>query len=139
MSNSERIHIQTDIQEEEPFYSCELRLAILFKNFISNAIKYLNPKVPCSFLNISIHITHQQARIILRDNGIGISQEYITRIYDMFFRASQVSDGSGLGLYIVKQTIEKLRGNIEVESDLNNGTTFTITLPNLTGLSLQSS
>lgn len=131
LPNSGKINISVDITEEVPFFSDELRLTILFKNFISNAIKYLNPAASQSYLSIVVRSTATQAFIRLEDNGIGISQEYISKIYNMFFRATQSSDGSGLGLYIVKQNIEKLKGQIEVESEVNKGTTFKITLPNI--------
>jgi PAS domain S-box-containing protein len=136
LKNSDKIDICTEIRELESYHSDELRLTILFKNFISNAIKYLNPQAPKSFLKISICTTASQAQIVLADNGIGISQEYITKIYDMFFRATQSSDGSGLGLYIVKQNIEKLQGSVQVTSEINEGTTFTIVLPNFVNKTL---
>jgi signal transduction histidine kinase len=66
----------------------------------------------------------------IEDNGIGISPEFKDKIFNMFFRATASSDGSGLGLYIVKQTLEKLEGAIQVESELNKGTTFILQLPN---------
>ena len=64
------------------------------------------------------------------DNGIGIASEYHEKIFDLFFRATDRSKGTGLGLFIVKDTIEKLRGKIEVNSILGEGTTFTMQLPN---------
>jgi signal transduction histidine kinase len=64
------------------------------------------------------------------DNGIGIASEYQERIFELFFRATDVSEGTGLGLFIVKDTVEKLSGKIEVTSKLGEGTTFTINLPN---------
>jgi signal transduction histidine kinase len=131
LKNADKLNICVQLQEEIPFHSDALRLTILFKNFISNAIKFLNPQAGQSYLSITVQTTAGCTRIILADNGIGIDQEYIKKIYDMFFRATESSDGSGLGLYIVKQNIETLQGNIEVESQLNKGTTFTITLPNL--------
>ncbi|TAE48522.1 MAG: sensor histidine kinase [Cytophagales bacterium] len=69
--------------------------------------------------------------ISFEDNGIGIKEEYIKKIFDMFFRATDKGEGSGLGLYIVKQTIEKLGGSIEVKSEYGEGTLMTIHLPNL--------
>jgi signal transduction histidine kinase len=65
------------------------------------------------------------------DNGIGISEENVSRIFEMFFRATSLSTGSGLGLYIVKETIEKLGGTIEVNAALGQGTSFKMILPNI--------
>jgi len=66
----------------------------------------------------------------IKDNGIGISAENQSKIFDMFYRVSSSSVGSGLGLYIVKETIDKLNGQIEIESELSKGTTFNIHIPN---------
>jgi signal transduction histidine kinase len=71
------------------------------------------------------------AYIEVLDNGKGISAEYLGKIFEMFFRASEDSYGSGLGLYITKQVVEKLQGKIEVESVFNEGTTFKVWLPHL--------
>ena len=64
------------------------------------------------------------------DNGIGIEEGQLGNIFDMFYRASEISQGSGIGLYIVKGTVEKLGGKIEVKSKLAVGTTFSVCLPN---------
>lgn len=130
LPNWEKVNITADIQAQTAFYSDELRITILFKNFISNAIKYMNPAISDNYLRCLIQVDAIQAVIHIEDNGIGISPDYKDKIFNMFFRATATSDGSGLGLYIVKQTLEKLEGSIQVESELNRGTTFIINLPN---------
>ena len=90
-------------------------MAILFQNLISNAIKYQRPYID-SFVKIRIIVNESGAAIEVSDNGKGISSEYLNKIFEMFFRASEDSYGSGLGLYITKQVVEKLQGKIEVES-----------------------
>ncbi|NOS57279.1 MAG: HAMP domain-containing histidine kinase, partial [Cyclobacteriaceae bacterium] len=65
----------------------------------------------------------------IQDNGQGIAHEYQTKIFDMFFRGNESSQGSGLGLYIVKETIEKLSGNIQLTSTLRQGSTFSVSMP----------
>jgi signal transduction histidine kinase len=62
---------------------------------------------------------------------MGIESKYLRKIFEMFFRASNNSKGTGIGLYIVKETIQKIKGEIEVESEVEKGTSFIITLPNL--------
>ncbi|HTJ48638.1 MAG TPA: HAMP domain-containing sensor histidine kinase, partial [Cyclobacteriaceae bacterium] len=62
--------------------------------------------------------------------GIGIDAEALPRIFDMFFRATNKTTGSGLGLYIVKEAVEKLQGVIAIESSVGQGTTFKIEIPN---------
>jgi signal transduction histidine kinase len=68
--------------------------------------------------------------LTIEDNGLGIPKEYQDRIFDLFFRASTQSFGSGLGLYITRNAIEKMNGQIEMVSEPGQGTTFKVTLPN---------
>ncbi|MGB5929277.1 MAG: HAMP domain-containing sensor histidine kinase, partial [Cyclobacteriaceae bacterium] len=70
-----------------------------------------------------------KAVISVKDNGEGISEEKLENIFEMFYRASESSEGSGLGLYIVKNVIDKMNGEIKVESKESEGTNFTVTLP----------
>ena len=69
--------------------------------------------------------------IEITDNGTGIDAEYHDKIFDMFFRGTELSKGTGLGLYIVKKAVEKLQGKIEIQSEKRKGTTFTVYLPDL--------
>jgi signal transduction histidine kinase len=114
-----------------PFHSDEFRVRLILRNIITNAIKYLNPVAQESYLHFDITITSIKASIRAEDNGIGIDDQYIEKIFDMFFRATDTSQGSGLGLYIVKEAVEKLQGGIRVESSKGKGTVFLIELPNL--------
>ncbi len=127
----DQVRLKVHQEGGDLLYSDALKVSILLKNFLSNAIKYSNPQVADSFVDFAIRTTPTEAVITIRDNGIGIEPQYVGRIFDMFFRGTEKSDGSGLGLYIVKQTIEKLGGSITVESQLGQGTTFRIVLPNL--------
>jgi PAS domain S-box-containing protein len=131
LPGSEDVRITRDIRAGHPFYSDELRISILFKNFISNAIKYRDRQKTDSYCRISVETQPGHAVITISDNGIGIDEQYLNRIFDMFFRATEKSQGSGLGLYIVRQTLDKLAGDISVDSTLGEGTTFRITLKNL--------
>ena len=78
-----------------------------------------------------VNIDHLRADIIFADNGIGIKENSLKRIFEMFYRATEQSDGSGIGLYIVKNAVEKLGGQIDVASQLGEGTRFHILLPNI--------
>lgn len=117
-------------KETDTFLSDTGRITIIFNNLISNAIKYSNPYIEESFIHINILINKEEAIIEFEDNGIGINENYLDKIFNMFYRATEKSDGSGLGLYIVKEVIEKLHGSIEVSSKINIGTKFTIRIPN---------
>lgn len=108
-----------------------LRINIIFANIISNAYKYYNPE-ESSYLKINIHSEKEQTEITFRDNGIGIKEEYMDRIFHMFFRATERSQGSGLGMYIVQQAIEKLGGRIQLKSTYGKGTEIILRLPRKT-------
>jgi signal transduction histidine kinase len=80
---------------------------------------------------VTADLAPDRIRITLADNGIGIRPEYLDKVCNMFFRATEKAEGSGLGLYIVKQTVEKLKGTIHIRSTYGAGTEMEITLPNL--------
>ncbi len=111
------------------FYSDPWRISEIFRNLVSNAIKYRQINGPTPEIRIEVNAGHLQTEIIFTDNGIGIQKENLTKIFEMFYRATEQSDGSGIGLYIVKNAAEKLGGTISVHSETGVGTTFTIILP----------
>jgi PAS domain S-box-containing protein len=112
------------------FYSDPWRISEIFRNLISNAIKYRQTNAVQSEVNIRVHVDHLRAEIIFADNGIGIDEANLNKIFEMFYRATEQSDGSGIGLYIVKNAVDKLGGQINVSSRLHHGTRFNIILPN---------
>jgi len=112
------------------YKSDPLRLKIIFSNIISNAFKYYDDKKKNSFLKIKVNIKKDGLHIKFEDNGIGISDDHLSKIFNMFYRATEKSEGSGLGMYIVKQSIDKLGGTINIDSKDGVGTTIDIFLPN---------
>jgi signal transduction histidine kinase len=130
LENAHKIKINKNIDAETEFYSDPTRIGTILNNLISNAFKYHRFENN-SYINIMIEADIDRARIIVEDNGSGIDPLYIDRIFDMFYRASESSYGSGLGLYIVKNAVIKLHGSIEVESVLTQGTKFNVVIPNL--------
>jgi len=112
------------------FYSDPWRISEIFRNLVSNAIKYRHGETAKAEIRIEVSTNDLQAEIVFSDNGIGIEKDKLTKIFEMFYRATEQSDGSGIGLYIVKNAVEKLGGTIAVESSVGSGTTFTIFLPN---------
>ncbi|MDZ4821997.1 MAG: hybrid sensor histidine kinase/response regulator [Flavobacteriales bacterium] len=127
---AERINLRKEIEPQTPFMADELRLRIVLNNLVSNALKFQNPKDEDSFVLLSIHNTVEKAVIKVADNGIGISPDDLPHVFDMFYRTSQKNIGTGIGLYIVKEAVEKLGGKITVTSDLDNGTCFLLEIPN---------
>jgi PAS domain S-box-containing protein len=112
------------------FYSDPWRIEEIFRNLISNAIKYRKAENPSHQITITINIEESEAIISFRDNGIGIEKHNLSRVFEMFYRASDQAGGSGLGLYIVKNAVEKLGGRVSVGSEAGQFTLFEIVLPN---------
>ena len=131
MKEAENVRFYIDIKEKHPFFSDQLRLNTLLENLISNAIKYHKTDQNDSFIKIIGHTNQDKLILSITDNGIGISPENHNKIFDMFFRISGDKNGTGIGLYIVKETIQILRGSIQVHSKKGKGSTFNITLKNL--------
>jgi signal transduction histidine kinase len=105
------------------------RLKLVLQNLINNAIKYSDPEKKKKIVNIDVKEGNDVIQIQITDNGIGIDPESIPKIFSMYYRATEKSKGSGLGLFIVKEAIHKIQGKVTVESALNLGSTFTIELP----------
>ncbi len=115
------------------FYSDPWRISEIFRNLVSNAIKYRQIGKAGPEVRIEVNASDLRTEIIFADNGIGIEEGNMGKIFEMFYRATEQSDGSGIGLYIVKNAIEKLGGTISVHSEVGVGTTFSIILPNRSG------
>lgn len=120
-----------DINQQQPFYNDQIRLNTVIENLISNAVKYHKEEGTDHFIKISSHSDSKKLTLTVTDNGIGIDPKYHTKIFDMFYRLTSKKVGSGIGLYIVRDTIEILEGTVAIESELNKGTSFVITLKNL--------
>lgn len=103
---------------------------MVLNNLISNAFRYTAKREETSFVQIDISSNAKEATLIIKDNGIGIPKEIQNKVFDMFFRGDKNSVGSGLGLYIAKEAIEKIQGCIQLVSDPKKGSTFTIIIPN---------
>ena len=116
------------------FHTDAFRLTVIINNLVSNAIKYRDVHKYHSELVVTATITDSDLNLTFRDNGIGIDSEYFPKLYEMFYRATERSEGAGLGLYIVRETVNKLHGEISVDSNLGDGTTFKVTLPDLSVL-----
>lgn len=128
-AGKESIEIHWEIPEDLVIVTDLSRLKIIFSNLISNAIKYHDPAKKISWIKLMAESDVQEMKIIVEDNGIGINKELKDSIFDMFYRAHEHSTGSGLGLYIVKETLAKLNGKIVVESSEGEGSRFLVTLP----------
>lgn len=121
--------------DDRHFMTDSKRLSVVMKNLISNSIRYHDIKKDERYIKVDISYKPDKAVIQVSDNGIGIESTHIGSIFKMFYRADESSSGSGLGLYIVKESIEKLKGTIDVNSTPEIGTTFTVVIPSLRPIS----
>jgi signal transduction histidine kinase len=105
------------------------RLRVVLNNLIGNSLKYHDPAKENPLIEISAFLQPSEVRIEIRDNGLGMEEEHKPKIFEMFYRASEKSKGSGLGLYIVKETMAKLSGHVEFQSTYGQGSHFTVSIP----------
>jgi signal transduction histidine kinase len=105
------------------------RLNILINNLLTNAVKHHDEKKEKRFVDLTIENGSEELKIIVRDNGIGIEKSHQDKIFQMFYRATSSSQGSGLGLYIVKEIVSRLNGEIFVQSELGRGSEFQVVIP----------
>jgi two-component system sensor histidine kinase/response regulator len=79
---------------------------------------------------ISVSVTEREAVVFIEDNGVGIIDEHLNKIFQIFFRSTDYRNGLGIGLYIVKEALTRIGGDITVTSNFGKGTKFTLTVPN---------
>jgi signal transduction histidine kinase len=125
----DKVNITTNVNSNMTFKSDRSRISVVMNNLVSNAIRYHNPAATKPFVNVNVETHDKGVSILIEDNGIGIDQENQEKVFDMFYRVSESSVGSGLGLYIVKETIDKLQGHMQLESKPGIGTKFSIYIP----------
>ena len=131
MEHVEHIRKVVTVSQSCEFNSDPKRLEVILNNLISNAIKYSDTRKADPYLEIDVMVKPEMAEIIIRDNGEGIRPESLPKIFNMFYRASERSSGSGIGLYIVHEAVQKLGGQINVQSEFGVHTEFKLTIPGL--------
>lgn len=134
IKNFDNITFHVDIQQETDFYFNQELIDSILQNLIHNTICFAKSKTnkltPTTHINIIS--SDDDISILVSDNGIGIREDDIDKVFDLYFKAnSDNSEGTGLGLYIVKRIVEDFNGSVEVKSIINKGTTFRVQLPNL--------
>jgi PAS domain S-box-containing protein len=136
MKDADKIQIRCEVSGNYPFYSDQQRLKVILGNLLSNAFKYHDMRKPNPYIQVSVSLTASEAKLLIEDNGAGIGEEHHQKLFSMFYRATTRSEGSGLGLYIVKEVVDKLGGRITFHSVPGEGTRFELTLPNVQHLPL---
>jgi signal transduction histidine kinase len=127
--HAHKIKVLLEIPDHLEIMSDAFRLQVIFGNLFSNAIKYHDFTKADPYIRIRHELLNGKIKIHIEDNGCGIREESLKSIFGMFYRVHRQVEGTGLGLFIVKEALEKLQGTIEVKSEYGAGTTFSISLP----------
>jgi len=131
LPGAEGIRFNFQLEGVSDLFSDPIRIKTILTNILSNSIKYIDPYKKDPFIAIGASVSKDEFKIRITDNGLGIAEQHLGKIFDMFYRGTSDSHGTGLGLYIVKDTIDRLKGKVEVHSRVGEGTVFEIRLPNL--------
>ncbi|RLD20030.1 MAG: hypothetical protein DRI71_10980 [Bacteroidetes bacterium] len=133
LTGASKVEHKISIEDGE-FFSDKWRISEIFRNLISNAIKYRNQDASENTIEVSVSIKVEGCDISVTDNGIGIPVDKLPHVMEMFYRGTEYSDGSGIGLYIVQKAVDKINGTLNIESTPGQGTTINIWLPSLRNL-----
>lgn len=119
------------LNQSEEITSDVYRINTILRNVIGNAFKYRRTEIQNPFIEVRINQSGQYCQIEVEDNGEGISEQNQSKVFDMFYRGTKTGEGTGLGLYICREMITKLKGKIHLRSELGNGTCVTIRIPTI--------
>ncbi len=143
LENAQRVEFKKFIRIEGEVMIDRIRFMVILNNLISNAIKFHNYNLENPWIKIMISRVDTNIQVLVADNGLGIHDKFRDKVFEMFFRAPSLSSleteepglisasplGTGLGLYIVKETVEKMNGRIMLSSTEGEGACFRIDLP----------
>lgn len=124
--NFDRIQFRIEVEEGINFKSEWVIVNTILQNLIENSIKYINPYTRKPYVLVKVYTEENLLYIKVTDNGLGIPEEHQEKIYEMFYRANERADGSGLGLYILKRAVERLQGVVTLKSKPGKGAAFTV-------------
>lgn len=129
MRESDKVELRLENQLDGPLVTDPPRLRILLTNLVANSYRYYDTQQTNPFVQIKITKEGNRPIIWVEDNGQGIPKHLQGKIFDLFFRANAKSTGSGMGLYVVRNTIARMGGSIQLDDTFEGGTRFKITLP----------
>jgi len=129
LDGAEKVDIKINCNLDGPVTIDANRVSVILKNLVSNSFKYYNRELKHPEITFNANTLNGSLLLHINDNGYGIREEDQERIFEMFYRASEYSTGSGLGLYIVKEMVDKLNGSIKLQSVHGESTDFTVSLP----------
>lgn len=124
-------HIDVQVNQGFLFYSDDSKIRVILNNLFSNAVQFQKDQPAEKRISVTVDVTEAGATIVLEDNGIGIEEKHLEEVFNLFARATQKNVGTGLGLYMVKEAVEQMGGQIFLDSQIHEGTTVTVTLPSM--------
>jgi signal transduction histidine kinase len=127
---ADSIEIHKQVNQPREVHLDELRLKMILNNLVSNAIKYRDTEKESQWVKVEVDVTDTHVNMMIEDNGTGIAREEQKKVFEMFYRSSVNHLGTGLGLYIVKEAIERMNGTIQVQSESGVGSRFEVAIPN---------
>ncbi len=125
-----QIAFEKTVYQPVPFCSDAFRLSVILNNLVSNAVKYQRMDEKHPKVVLKADVTEKEAVILIEDNGVGIIEDHLNKIFQIFFRSTDFKNGLGIGLYIVKEALTRIGGEIYVKSEFGKGTAFTMIIPN---------
>lgn len=129
LENFEKVKIIREFDQSDSIITDEYRLILILKNLLANSIKFCKLKSKNPYVKISFFKSNGKYALTVEDNGVGIEDEKIPYIFNQFYKATENTHGTGLGLYITKLAVKRLKGDIKVISNRGRGSTFKVTIP----------
>lgn len=131
LEGAHKLKVQTTIEGCLPFFGDSGQLQIVFNSLISNVIKYRHPHEPNPTLVIHIEVDGAMVKMSFKDNGTGIAKPYRSKVFEMCFRIPGTrKEGAGLGLYMAREIVKKMKGKIRVCPECETGTRILLEIPN---------
>jgi|GEM_PF-1348443 len=124
-----KVSVYIDINVQEPVRGDKALYRSVIQNLVENGLKYSDVSKDNPYFKILIKASEKRLTMIFEDNGLGIDSSLKDKIFEMFFKIDSTTEGSGLGLHIVKMALEKIGGKISLETAEGRGSTFTIEIP----------
>ena len=125
------VRFKAHVKQTRSFFTDSHLLHSILQNLIENAAKYKKEDAKEPRIDVYAKLGKHVLEIRVEDNGVGIPPELQERVFEMFYRAHAMATGTGLGLYIVRNAVQKLGGTIGLQSEKNVGSVFRLTIPNL--------
>lgn len=127
-----KINIEFEVPKNFTLSTDKNLFTTIMHNLIENALKYSKPGISNAFVKIKAERFQRTVKISIVDNGVGIPEESLPHVFDMFVRANNSISGTGLGLYLVKKAVTRLGGSIALKSVEGEGTSVEMIIPELT-------